>query len=69
MPYDFLSSNVNDDLKLMSSVVRLKLWNPNTQAELTNADLSSGLLITLPGKANQNTYLVRFTHISNININ
>ena len=56
MPYDFLSSSLNTSM--LSSVLRIKFWNPNTQVELTDADPSSGMLITMKGKATNNTYVV-----------
>ena len=58
MPHDFLSSALNESMVMLSSVVRIKLWNPNTQAELTDANPSSGMLLTLSGKATNNTYVV-----------
>ena len=44
---------------LMSSIVRIKFWNPDTYAELTSADPSgSGMLLTLWGKETNGTYVV-----------
>ena len=44
---------------LMSSIVRIKFWNPDTYAELTSADpFGSGMLLTLWGKETNGTYVV-----------
>ena len=56
MPHDLLSSSANTSM--LSSVIRVKLWDPKNQAELSPPDLSSGMTIKINGKPTNNTYLV-----------
>ena len=56
MSVDLLSSGRN--ASLLSSILRVKLWDPKHQEELIPADVSTGIMIKLDGKPTKNTYLV-----------
>ena len=61
MAHDFLSESADESRVLLSSVVRIKFWNPNTQVELTDADPSSGMMVTLVASETTGVYKVRCT--------
>ena len=61
MPHDLLISSYNESMVMLSSIIRIKLWNPDTQAEFTSADPDgSGMLLTLSGSATNGTYVVGY---------
>ena len=43
---------------MLSSVVRVKTWDPINQVQLSPPDLSSGMIINIKGKPTNNTHLV-----------
>ena len=57
MPHDLLSLTANSSV--MSSVLRIKFWDPKNDANLGDADISSGMMVKVFAKPSNNTYKVR----------